>query len=230
MEKNKEQFIKALYQTNGIVAAACVAAHVGRSTYYRWMQSDVDFGRKVHDVMETQKDYVESKLLANINAGDTTAIIYYLKTKARDRGWNERVNPEKTAAAQPEPLLPPVERKEMKRLVAAKKAYITRLLKQQDKYTAELSMQVKIVAQLLVRTDLLARDVFGEGYQTITVEISREGNRRESVNPKERLYMEYLRQSQRALRALGMNTDSRERRQDGEDGLNSFLEQLNREE
>lgn len=109
--------------------------------------------------------------------------------------------------------------------IERKKKYIIKLLKEQGKYTAELSMQADVVAQLLVRTDLLRREIYSAGHKSVNVEISREGNERESINPKERLYLDYLGQSQKALRALGMNTDARERKGDT-DEFRSFMETL----
>ena len=86
-------------------------------------------------------------------------------------------------------------------------------------------MQVDIAAQLLVRCDIIAEEMASEGYKSVNVEISREGNNRESINPKEKLYLSLLEQSQSALKALGMNTDSKDRKP-GDDGLSDFMAQF----
>lgn len=86
-------------------------------------------------------------------------------------------------------------------------------------------MQVNIAAQLLVRTDMLADEIFNEGHRAVNVEISREGNERESISPKEKLYLDLVQQSQRALRALGMNTDAKERKTDN-DGFSEFMKEF----
>ena len=99
----------------------------------------------------------------------------------------------------------------------AVKEQITNLLKDEGKYTAELTMQITLTARLMTRTQDLFEEMSSPGYQQVLVEYSREGNRRESVNPKEKLYMDYVRETQRALKALGMNTDSKERKSDGDD-------------
>lgn len=58
-------------------------------------------------------------------------------------------------------------------------------------------MQVKITAQLLVRTEILAEQIFDANHKPVNVELSREGNERESISPKEKLYLDLLTQSQR---------------------------------
>lgn len=107
--------------------------------------------------------------------------------------------------------------------ISSKVSYIRKLLTQEGKYTADLTYQVKIAATLMVRTEVLARAILSPGYNPINTEISREGNKRQTVNPTEPLYLQYVGKTQSALRALGMNTDSRERKSDGGDGLTDFL-------
>lgn len=58
--------------------------------------------------------------------------------------------------------------------------------------------------------------------KAVNVEYSREGNERKTIDPKEKLYIELLQQGQKALRALGMNTESKERKSDN-DSFNDFM-------
>ncbi len=113
----------------------------------------------------------------------------------------------------------------MAKRIRGKKNYLIKLLKGQGKYSAELSMQVTITAQLLVKTELLAEEVFSVSHTSVDVEISREGNKRKTVSPQEKLYLDFVQQTQRALRALGMNTDSKERKTDN-DNFNDFLKEF----
>ena len=99
------------------------------------------------------------------------------------------------------------------------------MLKKEGKYTSELSMQVTLTAQLMVRAEQLQAEMGSPDYQQVIVEYSREGNRRESVNPKEKLLIDLSGQIQKALRALGMNTDSKDRKNDGDD-LGDFMKAL----
>lgn len=228
MEEKKEKFLEALAHGYGIIATACEAIGIGRSTYYRWYNADQEFRERVDEVTETQVDFVESKLMQAINAGDTTATIFYLKTKGKKRGYNEKAQPKApdplpTATTLPPPPQPTEE--DTKRIAAkvkSKKAYIVKLLKKQGKYTAELTYQVDITAKLLVRADMLGDEILADGHQAVNVEYSREGNERKTIDPKEKLYIELLQQGQKALRALGMNTESKERKSDN-DSFNDFM-------
>ena len=201
------------------------------------MAEDIEFRQAVEGAVEIAREFrddkAEQKLFEQVEGGDTTAIIFYCKTRLKNRGYTERALPqqqETPAPAQPtlpEPQIVDGEKiaASIQKKITAKKTYIVKLLKKQNKYTPELSMQVKIVAQLLVRTEILAEQIFDEHHQPINVETSREGNERKSIDPKEKLYLDLLEQSQKALRALGMNTDSRERKPES-DGFNEFMEQF----
>ena len=234
-EDRKEMFINNLKASGGIICVACESTGINRSTYYRWRESDKDFADAVDEVMEAQVDFVESKLIALINANDTTATIFYLKTKGKKRGWTEKQQPIVAINTEPQPdtsllaLSASEAVKESKvkitKRIKNKKDYIVKLLKEQGKYTAELSMQVTITAQLLVRTEILAEEVLAEEHEAVNVELSREGNERKTISPKEKLYLDFVQQSQKALRALGMNTDAKERKTDN-DTFNEFLKEF----
>ena len=90
MEKGKEEVLARLSETSGIVASACKAAGISRYTFYEWRKNDPDFAEKVDDIIELQKDFCESLILKKMKEGDTTMIIFYAKTKMKDRGFVER--------------------------------------------------------------------------------------------------------------------------------------------
>ncbi len=229
MDDRKEKVLVALKASLGIITTACEAAGISNTTFINWRNADPEFRAAVEAIESRQGDFVESKLLEKINAGDTTAIIFYLKTKGKNRGYSERF-PAKEAPKQVPGL--PIPKDTGKRLTSLEKKMklnITKLLKGQGKYTEELSYQVEITAKLFAKAHLLEDEMKGEDYHSIKTEISREGNERLSINPKEKLYMELLAQGQKALRALGMNTESKERRSDN-DTFSDFLKEMNRDE
>lgn len=91
MKVKQKRFLKHFAEGHGIISYACQAAGIARRTYYNWMESDEQFKKVVEDLQEEVIDRVESKLLTKINDEDLTAIIFYLKTKGKNRGYVEMV-------------------------------------------------------------------------------------------------------------------------------------------
>lgn len=228
----QKAFLEALADCRGIIADACRKSGVSRSQYYAWWDMDDDFKAAVNEVQDTQIDFVEGQLLKKIQDGDTTSIIFYLKTKGKGRGYSEKALAKPSEPAPVAALPAELTRDDVKCVEAKvknKKAYIVKLLKAQGKYTAELTYQVDITAKLLVRADMLGDEIMANGHRAINVEYSREGNERKTIDPKEKLYIELLEKGQKALRALGMNTESKER-QTSNDEFSGFLAGLRRED
>lgn len=90
VEDKKALFLKAFEQSRGIIAPACRAISMTRQIYYKWLEDDPSFAEAVEAIRQEQIDIVESALLNKIEDGDTTAVIFYLKTKAKERGYSER--------------------------------------------------------------------------------------------------------------------------------------------
>lgn len=90
MSEKKQAFLEALKQSAGILQPACDAIGVDRITVWRWRKADKKFDAACKDCKEIAVDFAESALLKNIKSGDTTAIIFYLKTQGRDRGYVEK--------------------------------------------------------------------------------------------------------------------------------------------
>lgn len=87
----KEAMLLALEKAMGIVSTAGRLAGVARSTHYYWMKEDIDYADKVDELVNVAIDFAESKLHQKIQGGDTTSIIFFLKTKGKDRGYVERI-------------------------------------------------------------------------------------------------------------------------------------------
>ena len=86
----KESLLKALEQSLGVVTVACKKAAIPRSTYYKWLSEDEDFAREVKDIENVALDFAESHLHTQIRNENTSATIFYLKTKGKKRGYVER--------------------------------------------------------------------------------------------------------------------------------------------
>lgn len=229
--QKKASFLSALKASKGIIQTACDACGITRAMFYRWRDGDSGFKAKYDEVNEGQIDKVESKLLRKIDDGDTTAIIFYLKTKGKSRGYSERTvdNGHQLAPVQQQNEAPKAQNandgaKAIEKKVSSKKRYIIKLLKDNGKFAAEMTYQVEITARLLVRAEQQSEEMAAPDYKSITVEYSREGHERRAVNPLERLHAETLRQAQRALAALGMNTDSKQKLENADDSLQDFMD------
>lgn len=107
-ENNKIKMLEALEETKGIVTHASRKVGITPQTFYNWVREDAEFKEAVEFVQESAIDFVEGKLFQKINGltmgkevdGKTivyekepsdTAIIFYLKTKAKHRGYVERL-------------------------------------------------------------------------------------------------------------------------------------------
>lgn len=86
----KKEILKALEKSLGIVTTACKSVGIARSTYYEWLANDPVFKANVNDISEVCLDFTESALLKQIEDGNTSATIFYLKTKGKKRGYVER--------------------------------------------------------------------------------------------------------------------------------------------
>lgn len=89
-DTKKRALLDALERSLGVVTTACKSANVARSTFYEWMQKDKDFQAQVKDIAEIAIDFAESQLHKQIRDGNTTATIFYLKSKGKARGYVER--------------------------------------------------------------------------------------------------------------------------------------------
>ncbi len=89
-ESKKKAMIEALEKSLGIVTTACKSVGIDRVTHYRWIQEDEDYREAVESVNNIALDFAESQLHQKIKEKDTTAIIFFLKTKGKNRGYIEK--------------------------------------------------------------------------------------------------------------------------------------------
>lgn len=87
----KKAMLQALEKTLGVVTQACKIVNIHRATHYRWIKEDKEYEAEVSALAEVAKDYAETKLFKRIQKGDTTAILFYLKCKAKDRGYIDKL-------------------------------------------------------------------------------------------------------------------------------------------
>lgn len=105
MAKNdtrKKAMIEALERTLGVVTSACKNVGISRETHYRWMREDDQYKKDVLELENVALDYAETQLHKQIKQGNTSATIFYLKTKGKNRGYVERTE---ITGADTEPII-----------------------------------------------------------------------------------------------------------------------------
>jgi len=87
---SKKKMLQAMVESLGVVTDACKIAEICRATYYIWYKEDEDFRNEVDSIQDIALDLAESELHKHIKDGNITALIFYLKTKGKRRGYIER--------------------------------------------------------------------------------------------------------------------------------------------
>ena len=85
-----KQVIDALQEAKGYVSKAAGILQCDPRTVYNYRDEYSTVADAWDAIREARHDSVESALAGRISAGDTTAIIFYLKTQCKRRGYSER--------------------------------------------------------------------------------------------------------------------------------------------
>lgn len=101
-EHIKTEIIAWLIKTPmGTISEACNKAKIPYSSFWEWRNKDEELNKAVIKAMKVAHDmggdFAESKLRQKINNDDTTSILFYLKTKHKDRGYIEKQETEHSA-------------------------------------------------------------------------------------------------------------------------------------
>jgi hypothetical protein len=104
----KDAMIQALTKSLGNVSEAALAVGMCRETHYAWLKDDAEYSAAVASLKNVALDFAESQLkklmegaerqalthdgeIVTIkDAPNTSAIIFYLKTQGKGRGYIER--------------------------------------------------------------------------------------------------------------------------------------------
>ena len=84
------QVIEALEEAQGYVSKTASLLGCTPMTVYNYRDRFVSVAEAWQGIREKRTDFVENKLQQQIDSGNITAIIFYLKTQAKDRGYVER--------------------------------------------------------------------------------------------------------------------------------------------
>jgi len=85
---SNETILKAIRGSHGIKTDIAKRLKISRSTFDSWLKDEII--KKAYDQeLESNLDMAENALFELIKSGNTTALIYYLKTKGKHRGYSE---------------------------------------------------------------------------------------------------------------------------------------------
>lgn len=102
-KQKRNSFLERLRIRAGMITYACKDVNIDYVTYQNWRKKYPDFDKDCDHILNVETaDRVESALMKRILAGDTTAIIFYCKTKLKSRGYTERTE---LTGADGEPLV-----------------------------------------------------------------------------------------------------------------------------
>ena len=91
-EIHKEKLLEALENSLGIVTPACKAVGISRNQFYVYYREDPEFRAAVDDINEITLDFAENQLLKKIKEGSERSILFYMRYKARRRGYSDSID------------------------------------------------------------------------------------------------------------------------------------------
>jgi len=98
---NKREFLDALKRCAGNVSEAMRQVHISRTTHYEWLNTDPEYAAAVDAIKESLIDRAESALQTLISEGNVPAVLFFLKTQGKKRGYIERTETDVTSGGQP---------------------------------------------------------------------------------------------------------------------------------
>lgn len=80
-----------IYEKKGCnITATCAALGISRKTFYEWKEKKKKLAEGLEAAEEAIIDFAESKLVEHINNDDVQALIFFLRTKGKKRGYVEK--------------------------------------------------------------------------------------------------------------------------------------------
>lgn len=87
---SKRALLTALKKNLGIITKSCQQVDIERQTHYRWLREDPEYKKEYEEIADIALDYAEGQLFKQIEEGEVTSTIFYLKCKGKSRGYIER--------------------------------------------------------------------------------------------------------------------------------------------
>lgn len=85
-----EQMIEVIQQAEGNLTDAARLLQCSRTTMHKYVNKYATVRQAYEEETEKAVDFAEGRLMKEIRKGNITAIIFFLKTKGKHRGYVER--------------------------------------------------------------------------------------------------------------------------------------------
>lgn len=86
------EIVETYRKSLGNMTLTCKQMNIPPKMVYEYMEKTPEFKEEMNAIRDGEAvDFVESKLMQNIKDGDTTSIIFFLKTRGKKRGYSERL-------------------------------------------------------------------------------------------------------------------------------------------
>ena len=89
LESKHNKAIDAFKRNNCNTSKACEAIGISRTTWYEWRNTNLAFAQALEDARESIIDMAEDTLLLLIKSKNVAAVIFFLKCRAKERGYVE---------------------------------------------------------------------------------------------------------------------------------------------
>ncbi|MBW6490995.1 MAG: hypothetical protein K0B15_07340 [Lentimicrobium sp.] len=90
VKRRQQAFLEAYDKSLSNVSMACKVVGISRNAFYEWCKKYPKFNQQIIDFDESNIDFAETMLMKNIREQKEASIFFYLKTKAKARGYVER--------------------------------------------------------------------------------------------------------------------------------------------
>jgi len=90
LNPKKKLMIDAIKSQLGNISLACKQIGIHRDTHYDWLKNDLLYKQTYDQIDEFVVDFAENALMKQIDNGNITAIIFFLKCRARHKGYIEK--------------------------------------------------------------------------------------------------------------------------------------------
>lgn len=89
LKQRKKDFLEIFKANLCLVTQSCQKANISRSTYYLWLKGK-EFNNEIQEAKVSVKDFGEEALYDLIKEKNPQSVIFFNKTKNKDRGYVEK--------------------------------------------------------------------------------------------------------------------------------------------